>query len=183
MKTGRNDARCIVWVLCKFFFPCFIITNKCIRYYLSAGKAYRRQRPWKQAQMMPDLDMCADGWICEASRSYDEFEGIEWPNCDKCYRVPANDMLRLLMRCYECWCDAVTADEKYDSKVWATALLRAEQTPVVDTAPAAVANPPTLPPRPQSTSLPANPSEQNSHSIPMSSSANSFRGSMQWEHS
>ena len=42
-------------------------------------------------------------------------------------------------------------------------------------APAAVANPPTLPPRPQSTSLPTNPSimhpsERNSHSIPMSSS-------------
>ena len=47
---------------------------------------------------------------------------------------------------------------KYDSKVWATALLQAEQTPVVDMAPAAVENPPTLPPRPQSTSLPTNPS-------------------------
>src|SRR5882762_2715005 len=48
-KTGPNDARCVVWAVCKFFFisfSCFVITNHVYRF-------RKHQLPTTQAPAPP----------------------------------------------------------------------------------------------------------------------------------
>ena len=52
-RTAPNDARCVVWAICTFFF--FSILTSIFSYYFCLGRMEERQWRRKWAQMMQDM--------------------------------------------------------------------------------------------------------------------------------